>query len=58
MAKLGREAPLAPDPVVLNSANKILSVRGSPVFHMDHSAGFIGTLITVFLKMTLKVDVN
>lgn len=54
MAKLGREAPLAPDPVVLNSAKRISSVRGSPVFHIDHSALFIEAVITVFLKMTLK----
>jgi hypothetical protein len=39
---------------VLNSAKRISSVRGSPVFHIDHSALFIEAVITVFLKMTLK----
>ena len=31
----GRVAPETPGPVLLNSAKKTSSVRGSPVFHMD-----------------------
>jgi len=53
VAKAGREAPLIPPPVLLYSANRTLSVRGSPLFQTDQRALLNGAVTTVFLKMTL-----
>ena len=54
VANEGRDAPETPLPTVLYSANKMWSVRSSPVFQTDQIALFRGEVTFVFLKITLK----
>lgn len=53
MEKCGREAALIP--VVLKSAKNTLLVRGSSSVHTDQTVVFKDAMISVFLKMTLRV---
>lgn len=53
MAKLARLTPETPDPVVLKSAKKTLSVFGVEELQTDHKALLRGAVTTVFLKITL-----
>ncbi len=51
--KFARDTPVTPLPVVLKSARKTSSVRGSPVFQIDHRVVLMGVFTTVFLNITL-----